>query len=311
MVRPGAAGPCRQAVPALRCQPAVFGEPLVAQHVGIKGRGPIKCVIAVLHLAIEKIACEPHRIGPRDTGGGKMDIAGALKQRAAMAVGVVDFFDRLPDAKNGVFGKPQRHCRARGRLVGKTVEHRFHTAGPGEGCPVVDKPYRAGRAVERLAKAAFDRLIAFRGARRGHVEPAKQRHVACRQVDDHRDQGIDAACPQMVPDPRERIGFSVGAILAGLVGRQCRGHHVLAKAEVHEGRTGALAIDFRAESGQDGTIIVRPGDLRQHTGRAEVEDFHLAAQLIGLAARKDLFAGNGTQCIDVKAGSHLGHHEIG
>ena len=69
-----------------------------------------------------------------------------------------------------------------------------------------------------------------------------------------------------------------------------------------------MATDIAAASGELGTVILGPGDLRQHALRFDRQNLHLTAAMISLPARKHLIARKVSQCIDTEAGLILGFH---
>ena len=85
-------------------------------------------------------------------------------------------------------------------------------------------------------------------------------------------------------DARERARASrLGAVIALVRGQRSR-HHVLAEAVVVEGGTGALALNRLALAEEIDAVILRSGDLRQHSPGFNGEDLDAPVSVVGLAA---------------------------
>ena len=109
---------------------------------------------------------------------------------------------------------------------------------------------------------------------------------------------------------RESFVLYLRRRLSGIGGKRGR-NHVLAEPPVSKSRTGALAADILAASGDFGTIILRARDLRQHPPRFDGKDLDLAVTKVVFAAREYLIARGSSQGIDIETGSVLRFHARG
>jgi hypothetical protein len=314
--RPDLAGARRQLRPGGARQTAIFRQTSLAEHVGISFEGAVERVVVAFHLTCEQIAGEGNRIGPRRLRGGKMNVARALQQCAALPLGIIDLVDGRFDPVDRPLDKPQRHAGAlaRGKFDDGT-ERRLHTRGPISHFAVTDVVCHAGRAVDRLAQACLDGLVVAAHRRRCHIEPAKQRRVPLGDLHDHCHEGVDALRLQMIANPAEHAG-AVGLCLAAEgIGRERHRDHVLAEAPVLECAAGARAIDLLAAPGEFRAVVFRACDLRQHPLRFDAENDDMAGATIVLAARERFCPGQLAQGVDVKTrrcpGFHIGGRSTG
>lgn len=215
-----------------------------------------------------------------------------------------DAFDGPLDPVDCVLDEFEREAGATARReIGNGVERRVHIGRPTSRLAIVDETPRVHRAVDYLAQPCLERPIVGVDRRRSQIQAAKQSGVALGHVHDHLDKGVDALSLQMAAYAREHTGAVRIRIIAGGVRRQRRRDHVLAKAPIVERRAGALAPDLLAAPGDDGPVILRAGNLRQHALRLDAENGDLPGPIILLAAREHVAPGQLAQRADIEAGS--------
>ena len=154
-------------VPGLGGEPAVLGEPRLAERVGVERRRAVEGLVGVGHLAGEEVAGERGRVGRLGEAGREMDVPGAQQQLAAMAVGIVDVLDRPLDRGDGLVREAGRQARAaRGHQPGDALQRLLDAVGPVARGVVVHEAARARRLGDRLPEAGLERGRRPRPARR-------------------------------------------------------------------------------------------------------------------------------------------------
>jgi hypothetical protein len=103
-----------------------------------------------------------------------MDLARASEQRAAMAIGIVDFLHGPLDPVDCPLRELEREAGAPARReIGDGIERRIHIGSPAGRSTKVDEAVRAYRAVDRLAQARLECLVIGVNGCCGHVQLAE------------------------------------------------------------------------------------------------------------------------------------------
>lgn len=182
-----------------------------------------------------------------------------MQQRAAMAIGIVDILDGLPDPLDHPLRELERQaCAPTRRKIGDGVEHRIHIGGPAGHLAITDIAPRACRTIDRLVQPCLECLVVGMRGRCGHVQPAEQDRVALGRIHDHPDKRTDALFLQVIAYLRERAGAFRLRIAACGIGRQRRRDHVLAESPiveaerlVHKSASGGYFITSSGEAHLD------------------------------------------------------------
>ncbi len=156
--------------------------------------------------------------------------------------------------------------------------------GPAAGLAILNVAASGRRLVDRLAQTRCESLLVGAVGGRGDLQLAKQGRIALGKLDDHRDESSIRLIREVGTNARERAHATrLGAMIALIRGQRGR-HHVLAEAVVVEGGTGALALDRLALAEEIDAVILRSGDLRQHSPGFDGEDLDAPVSMVGLAA---------------------------